>query len=170
MDKLIVCLATLGPVGRRLPAPGTFGSVIGLLVFAGLTSIWVGEAESIAPIIIHCSFVLLALLSIPICTKAEHILSKEDPPEVILDEFVAQPLVFIGVPLNFQQDSILPSVLVLVCGFTLFRFFDIVKPIGISRLQKLPGGLGVVVDDVAAAYVAGLGLWCFSYTFSLSFP
>ncbi len=170
MDKLIVCLATLGPVGRRLPAPGTFGSVIGLLVFASLTSIWVGEEESIAPIIIHCSFVLLALLSIPICTTAEHILSKEDPPEVILDEFVAQPLVFIGVPLNFQQDSILPSVLVLACGFTLFRFFDIVKPIGISRLQKLPGGLGVVADDVAAAYAAGLGLWCFSYTFSLSFP
>ena len=128
MDKLIVCLATLGPVGRRLPAPGTFGSVIGLLVFAGITSIWVGEEGSITPIIIHCSFVLLALLSIPICTKAELILSKEDPPEVILDEFVAQPLVFIGVPLSFQQDSILPSLLLLACGFILFRFFDIVKP------------------------------------------
>ena len=60
-------------------------------------------------ITIEFSFVLLALLSVSICGQAERILAKEDPGEVILDEFVAQPLVFIGTPLSFSQDSILTS-------------------------------------------------------------
>ena len=166
MDKLIVGLATLGPIGKKLPAPGTFGSLTALAVFGGLSATQMGDN----PMIIHCSFAILALLSISICGQAERILGKEDPQEVILDEFVAQPLVFIGTPLSFGQDSILTSLLILACGFALFRFFDILKPIGISRLQKLPGGLGVVADDVAAAGAAGLCLWCVSGTFPLSFP
>ena len=166
MDKLISCLATLGPIGRKLPAPGTFGSVTGLAVFGGLSATQMGDN----PMIIHCSFAILALLSISICGQAERILGKEDPHEVILDEFVAQPLVFIGTPLSFGQDSVLRNLLILACGFALFRFFDILKPIGISRLQKLSGGLGVVADDIAAASAAGLCLWCLSSTFPLSFP
>ncbi|MBT3637777.1 MAG: phosphatidylglycerophosphatase A [Opitutae bacterium] len=166
MDKLIVGLATLGPIGKKLPAPGTFGSLTGLAVFGILMATQMSDNS----MTIHCGFAILALLSIPICGQAERILDKEDPQEVILDEFVAQPLVFIGTPLSFGQDSILPSLLMLACGFALFRFFDILKPIGISRLQKLPGGLGVVADDVAAAGAAGLCLWCVSGTFPLSFP
>jgi len=166
MDKLIICLATLGPIGKKLPAPGTFGSLAGLIVFGILTATQMGDD----PMTIHCSFAILAFLSVPICGQAERILAKEDPQEVVLDEFVAQPLVFIGTPLNFFSDSILPSLLILALGFVLFRFFDILKPIGISRLQKLSGGLGVVADDIAAASVAGLCLWCLSSTFPLSFP
>ena len=166
MDKLIICLATLGPIGKKLPAPGTFGSLAGLVVFGTLMATQMGDG----PMTIHCSFAILALLSIPICGQAERILAKEDPQEVILDEFVAQPLVFIGTPLNFLPDSILPSLLTLALGFVLFRFFGVLKPIGISRLQKLSGGLGVVADDIAAASAAGLCLWFLSITFPLSFP
>lgn len=169
MDKLIVWVATLGPIGKKLPAPGTFGSLLGLAVFAGFMSTQSGNGNGIAPMTIHCSFAFLALLSIPICGKAEHILGKEDPQEVILDEFVAQPLVFVATTLNFHLDSILSNLLLLACGFALFRFFDILKPLGISRLQKLPGGLGVVADDIAAAGAAALVLWFFSDTFPLSF-
>ena len=170
MDKLILCLATLGPIGKKLPAPGTFGSLAGLLVFGGLMATQMGNDPMTLHITIEFSFVLLALLSVSICGQAERILAKEDPGEVILDEFVAQPLVFIGTPLSFSQDSILTSLLILTLGFVLFRIFDILKPIGISRLQKLSGGLGVVADDIAAAGAAGLCLWCLSITFPLSFP
>jgi phosphatidylglycerophosphatase A len=162
MNKLIVCLATLGPIGKKLPAPGTFGSLTGLAVYWILITTEIGEGRGIDPMIIQCSFAILVLLSIPICGKAEQILGKEDPQEVVLDEFVAQPLVFIGISFNLHQDPILPSLLFLTCGFALFRFFDILKPLGISRLQQLPGGLGVVADDVAAAGAAGICLWCFS--------
>ena len=47
-------------------------------------------------------------------------------------------------------------------GFVLFRIFDIWKPLGINRLQTLPKGLGVVVDDLGAAFAAGLCLWIFA--------
>ena len=106
MDKLIICLATLGPIGKKLPARN-IRFLGGLVVFGTLMATQMGDG----PMTIHCSFAILALLSIPICGQAERILAKEDPQEVILDEFVAQPLVFIGTPLNFLPDSILPSLL-----------------------------------------------------------
>ena len=73
MDKLIICLATLGPIGKKLPAPGTFGSLAGLVVFGTLMATQMGDG----PMTIHCSFAILALLSIPICGQAERILAKK---------------------------------------------------------------------------------------------
>ena len=69
---------------------------------------------------------------------------------IVLDEFVAVPLVFFGMGgpegLIYQHGG-WP---VLLGGFALFRFFDVLKPLGISRLQNLSGGLGCVADDLAA--------------------
>lgn len=155
MSKLILFAATLGPIGQKLPAPGTFGSLSGLVVYWLL--VFPGTLE---PLIIHSVFGILAFCAIPICGKAEIILDKEDPNEVVLDEFVAQPLVFIGIqwisPTHLFDTH---ALLVLACGFALFRFFDILKPLGIGRLQRIPGGTGVVADDIAAALAAGLLLW-----------
>jgi phosphatidylglycerophosphatase A len=70
---------------------------------------------------------------------------------VVLDEFIVIPLCFLG----WQSlDGHLPYWAILLAGFALFRFFDIVKPLGIGRLQRLPGGWGVVADDVGAALAA----------------
>ena len=164
MGKLILFVATLGPIGRKLPAPGTFGSLTGLVVYWLL--VFPGTFE---PVIIHSGFGILAFCAIPICGKAEIILGKEDPSEIVLDEFVAQPLVFMGIqwasPVHLFDTR---SLLVLVCGFALFRFFDILKPLGIGRLQSIPGGTGVVADDIAAALAAGLLLWWIFGTLPIS--
>jgi phosphatidylglycerophosphatase A len=87
-------------------------------------------------------------VAVAVCGEAEIRLGKSDPGEVILDEFVAMPLCFLGAPRLLQ---IAPAWEVLLAGFAVFRFFDIAKPLGIRRLQSLPGGWGVVVDDLAAA-------------------
>ena len=140
MDWLVKNLSTLGPVGTKLPAPGTFGSLVGVSIFIFL--IWL----SIIPTyLILLSFLLLFFLGIPMCSRVEVLLGKADPPEVIWDEFTAVPLVYI-----FCIDE-LDSVFILITGFVLFRIFDIAKPLGIRKLQLLPGGLGVMVDDLAAA-------------------
>jgi len=87
-------------------------------------------------------------LAVAICGEAEVRLGRSDPGEIILDEFVAMPLCFIG----WSELTVgISNGVVLLAGFTLFRFFDIVKPLGISRLQCWPAGWGVVVDDLAAA-------------------
>jgi phosphatidylglycerophosphatase A len=70
---------------------------------------------------------------------------------VILDEFIAMPLCFLGWR---ALPAVLPTWAVLLAGFALFRLFDIWKPLGIRRLQALPGGWGVVADDLVAALAA----------------
>ena len=153
MDRLVLLLATLGPIGRKLPAPGTFGSLVGLGFYYLLLA-----PGAIDPAIIHSAFGILALLSIPICGKAARLLNKKDPQEVILDKFVAQPLVFLGVQWSAVL-SVHSVCLVLGLGFALFRVLDILKPLGIGRLQHLPGGTGIVADDIAASLVAAPCLW-----------
>ena len=141
---LVVGLATLGPLGRKLPAPGTWGSAAGLLYFAVFFRRG-GFLENVGATTIG------ALVAVGICGEAERRLRKKDPGEVILDEFVAMPLCFLGWGALVR---VWPAWAVLLAGFLLFRLFDIAKPLGIARLQRLPGGWGVVVDDLAAALVA----------------
>lgn len=144
--RVVVDLATLGPIGRRLPAPGTWGSAAGLG--------WVGAAFWWPELGLACTLALslaTAYVAVALCGEAEIRLGKTDPGEIILDEFVAMPLCFLGWP---SLAAAWPSWAILFAGFGLFRLFDIVKPFGIRRLQSLPGGWGVVVDDLAAALVA----------------
>ena len=154
---LVVGLATLGPVGRRLPAPGTWGSLVGVGYFWILFPLlpWWGNLLVSA---------LAAWVAVGFCGEAEVRLNQKDPGQVILDEFVAMPLCFLGWPVIA---SALPLWAALLSGFALFRVFDIAKPLGIARLQRLPGGWGVVVDDLVAALAAcatlHLGLWLWTH-------
>ena len=161
-DFLIRTLSTLGPVGTSLPAPGTFGSLIGLLVFTFL--FWATSIPSLGIIIL---FFALFILGIPLCTRAEILLGKKDPPEVIWDEFTAIPLVYLFCLEELHSFSA-HSVFLLISGFILFRIFDIRKPFGIAELQKLPYGLGVMIDDLAAALISASLLYLVK-TFPLSF-
>ena len=123
MDWLVKNLSTLGPVGTKLPAPGTFGSLVGVIIFIFL--IWL---STIPPFFILLFFLLLFILGIPMCSRVEVLLGKADPPEVIWDEFTAVPLVYI-----FCINE-LDSFIILITGFALFRFFDVIKPLGIRKL------------------------------------
>jgi phosphatidylglycerophosphatase A len=138
---LVLGLATLGPLGRFLPAPGTWGSLVGVLLYAaffrgsGSGALLVGTA-------------LAAWVAAGLCGEAEVRLRQKDPGGVILDEVIALPLCFLGWG---ELAGSHPPLLVLIAGFSLFRYYDIFKPLGISRLQQLPGGWGVVGDDLGAA-------------------
>jgi phosphatidylglycerophosphatase A len=138
---VVLNLARLGPIGPRLPAPGTWGSVAGMLYF----TVFFYPLGGVATVLLST---VMCYFAVALCGEAEFRLARKDPGEVILDEFVVMPLCFLGwrylvVPW--------PPWAVFLTGFALFRFFDILKPLGIRRLQDLPGGWGVVVDDVAAA-------------------
>lgn len=140
----MVPLATLGPIGRKLPAPGTWGSLAGVLYF----TVFFQRLNVVENLVASGIGACVAAL---ICGAAEVRMGRKDPGEVILDEFVAMPLCFLWWPDLVHR---WPIWAVLLGGFALFRFFDILKPLGISKLQAIPGGWGVVIDDTAAALAA----------------
>jgi len=151
---VIVQLATLGPLGR-LKAPGTWGSAAGLLWWALVVRLAYAKGGP------H-EFVfdaLVVLMAICVCGVAAAFLGKKDPSEVILDEFAAIPLVYLFNPMgDAMHGGTKVGLLFILLGFLLFRLFDITKPFGIKALEKLPGGLGIVLDDVMAAVYANLAL------------
>jgi phosphatidylglycerophosphatase A len=161
--RFVLGIATLGPLGR-LPAPGTWGSFAGWLYFIVVFLRF--EASPAALGIMTVLLTLLgAYLAVALCGEAEFRLGTPDPSCVILDEFVAMPLCFLGWSRMVGALALFPAggimlgrVLVSLSGLALFRFFDILKPLGIARLQRLPGGWGIVADDLAAALAACLVL------------
>ncbi|HEU5079362.1 MAG TPA: phosphatidylglycerophosphatase A [Opitutaceae bacterium] len=146
---MVLSCATLGPIGRIRKAPGTWGSVAGLfyqiLVFHPLSLTTAGNITLVILLAIGIWF------AIALCGEAEFRLGRRDPGEVVLDEFVAMPLCFLGWPMMAVGPVQKWPVFIFVLGFGLFRLFDITKPLGIKKLQDLPGGWGVVIDDLAAA-------------------
>ena len=139
---MVVGFATLGPIGQRMRAPGTWGSLVGLVYFY-LCFRYLGMAGSVIASAIGGYF------AVAICGEAEVRMGRRDPGEVILDEVVAMPLCFLG--WYWITGTARGEALLLLAGFLLFRFYDIRKPLVINTLQELPGGWGIVLDDTAAA-------------------
>jgi phosphatidylglycerophosphatase A len=148
-DRLVVNLCTCGPVGFWGKAPGTNGTLVGI----GLYTLLFPQLGVMAAVLLAG---LLTLLAVALCDEGERRMQQRDPGSMILDEVVAVPLCFIG--LQPMMASSGQPWLFLIAGFLLFRLFDISKPLGINRLQKLKGGLGVVADDIAAALATNLCL------------
>jgi phosphatidylglycerophosphatase A len=152
--RFVCAVATLGPLGARLPAPGTWGSLAGLLYFLLLFRHARWE-------VVFAWSVVLSYVAVAFCGEAARRMNKKDPGEVVLDEFAVMPLVFLG--WRAGPALYLPEWAALLAGFGLFRFYDILKPLGIARLQRWSGGWGIVADDFAAALAAcatlHLGAW-----------
>ena len=132
--RFIVNLATLGPIGRVKKAPGTVGSVAGLLLYAVLF-------QAAGPIEFLLFSAILSYLAMAICDAAESRLQMRDPGMIVLDECIAMPLVFFGMGGSAGLVGEHGGWPVLLAGLILFRIFDILKPFGIARLQNLPGGI-----------------------------
>jgi phosphatidylglycerophosphatase A len=151
--SLIIGCATLGPLGQNTPAPGTWGSLAGVLYF---TTFY--QHAPIGAVLIGS--IIGGYLAVGMCGEAEVRLRKKDPGEIVLDEVIAIPLCFLGWRTLL---NVAPAWVLLLAGFALFRLFDIWKPGAIRQLQSLPAGWGVVADDFAAALAAcatlHIGAW-----------
>jgi phosphatidylglycerophosphatase A len=90
------------------------------------------------------------LIGIPICAGGARLLGLKDPGAVVFDEIAAFSVVFLFVPFTWWTT---------VAGFLMFRLFDIWKPWPARRLERLPGGLGIMADDFVAGFYASACLW-----------
>ena len=98
--------------------------------------------------------VVVTLLGIPPSSTVARESGQKDPGFVVIDEVAGQMIALIGCPLNWKY---------LLAGFILFRSFDIVKPFPLRRLEKLPAGTGIMMDDVGAGLYALVLLQAFRY-------
>ena len=131
--------------GYSPKGPGTAGSLCCLPFAWGIATIWGPE-----------SLILAGFMAFVVGVTVAHITpeAKNDPGWVVIDEVAGQWLTLAVVP---------PNLLLYAVGFLLFRVFDIFKPWPIRTLeQKVPGALGVMIDDVAAALYAAALLYAFS--------
>jgi len=147
MNAVIKFLATGFGLGYLPKAPGTYGSLLGLF------GVWCLQSQ---PSLRYFVLVLMiSLLAIGVSHRAEQLFGRHDASEIVIDEVAGQMVTFVLIPVTGPT---------LLAGFLLFRFFDIVKVPPIRQSQKLPGGWGVVVDDLLAGVLANLvlqvGLTC----------
>lgn len=140
-DSIVLFLATGCGLGWAPKAPGTFGSLGGLILVWAIRFLPVAAQAAVA----------LAVIAIGVwlCTRAGQLLGRSDPPSVVWDEIAAFPIVFAAIPL---------TPLTAVLGFAWFRLFDISKPFPIHRLEQFSAGWGVMADDLMAGVYAMLGL------------
>jgi phosphatidylglycerophosphatase A len=131
--------------GYSPKAPGTAGSLAALPFAWGIATLWGPYALIIAG---------LAVAAIGWAAAAATPEAQADPGWVVIDEVAGQWLTLAVVP---------PDLLLYFVGFIAFRFFDILKPWPVNTLeQRVPGALGVMIDDVAAAIYAAAVLYIFT--------
>lgn len=120
------------------PGPGTYASAI-------TVALWWLAAHLIPPQVLLpvaiAAAVMITLGGIPPSTVVARESGIEDPGFVVIDEVAGQMIALIGVPLSWNY---------LLASFILFRGFDIVKPFPLRRLENLPEGTGIMMDDVGA--------------------
>ena len=130
-DKKFLRTVTALGVGYLRPLPGTYGTLVGLLLVPLISH------DIFLHLFVLLTFLLLAYVTIPRLGLRE----EEDPLEIVIDEACGILLAFVGIPLRWQT---------LLVGFLLFRLFDVTKVYPIGWLEKRGGVHGIVLDDLGA--------------------
>ena len=135
-------IATLAGIGYLRPGPGTWASAATTLAWFAVARTLPADARLPAAIAWAAA---ATLIGIPAATRAARAAGQADPSHVVVDEMAGQMIALIGAPLGWKS---------LLASFILFRGFDIVKPPPLRRLERLPEGVGIVLDDVGAGVYA----------------
>jgi len=130
--------------GLLKPGPGTYGSVAAVLLWCGAAHVfhagWAGLAVGTA-----VAALAVTLIGIPAATIVARESGREDPGFVVVDEVAGQLIALIAIRPDWRHAAL---------ALVLFRLFDIWKPWPIRRLEALPDGTGIMLDDVAAGVLA----------------
>jgi len=150
MRRPAVLLATGFGIGRAPLAPATAASLaVAVLLFA----IGALAPSALAPMPVALALLILLPIAIWSSGEAEKELGHDAHP-IVVDEVVGMLAAVVGIGRLAEPNP----ALLLFLGFALFRFFDIVKPFPIRSSQRLPGGWGIVVDDLLAGAATNLVL------------
>lgn len=139
--RFVVFLATFGFIGYMPWVPGTWGSLAAVFVAWGLMD---------SPAALRGVFLCCLGGGLWSCRYARPYFGASDPRPIVIDEVCGMLLVFLFVPVTARS---------LALGFVGFRLADIVKPLGIRRLERLRAPWGIMLDDLAGGFLIGIFLW-----------
>ncbi|MBI5562684.1 MAG: phosphatidylglycerophosphatase A [Deltaproteobacteria bacterium] len=140
-DKIILFFATGAYVGYSPRAPGTLGTLWGVLIVLGLSR--AGAAA------FGLAAAAVTALAVYIAGEAARLMDAKDPKAVVIDEVAGMMVASFLLPLGIKA---------VILAFLLFRFFDILKPWPVNYIDgAVGGGAGIVLDDVAAGVYANIG-------------
>jgi len=160
--RLSLFFATACYAGYLPKAPGTWGSLGGMLVYflaqkayGYNLDLYLLDHYYLTRVLAYEGWLLAAIISIvgvAVSTRVAKFAGKKDPQIVVIDEVSGQFLTYLLAlaALNWKY---------LALGFILFRVFDIWKPFPVRQAESLPGGWGIMADDWVAAIYAAIGIW-----------
>lgn len=131
-------ISTLGPLGYFV-APGTWGSIVGLICGYFLNYYFTSYNFLIV--------IISSVISLIIINKSYKEFNSDDPQEINLDEFVGMQFALLSLKLTFLNYLI---------AFTIFRILDITKILGIKYSERLPGAWAIIVDDILAGIITNI--------------
>ena len=147
MDKFCKLVSSVFYIGYLPVAPGSLGSFAALFLYFFVKG---------NPLLMGAAIVICLFLGFLTAGRAEELFGGKDASEIIIDEFTGMLVALYLLPVTMGY---------IVSAFLLFRFFDILKPKPINRLEKLEGSLGVMSDDLLAGIYANLILQAFRLIF-----
>jgi len=134
-------IGTFFGIGRLKPGPGTWASLATVGLWRAFAPF--ADGHQISAAIVAAALVTAA--GVPAATRVARESGRKDPGFVVIDEVAGQLIALIGAPLDWKT---------LLASLILFRAFDIVKPPPLRRLEDVPEGAGIVLDDVGAGLYA----------------
>lgn len=133
MERLVKVITTFFYLGYSPVAPGTAGSLGGLLVYLFVKD---------NPVLYAISAALIFAFGMAFSTEAENLFGRKDHPRIVIDEALGMMLSLAFLPFKLW---------IVILGFLLFRLFDILKPPPIRNVEDLTAPYGIMLDDIIAA-------------------
>lgn len=138
---IVIFIAQAVYTGRFPIAPGTAGTLVGVLLFLAM--------NGLSPWAYVCAWLLIFIIGLWAAGRAEVVLGRKDHPSIVIDEIAGYLLGMFMLPTGWAY---------VVAGFALFRVFDVVKPFPLRRIQDFHGGIGIMLDDIGAGIYTNLAL------------
>ena len=151
-DKVSTLITTFFGSGMSPKAPGTMGSLAAAVVAYPMAIFAKHFDCGLFNLFFLAAALIVFFAAIPFVKKAMKDTGTEDPGWIVIDEVCGIFIALAFIP----AETILTAPWVLAIAFGLFRFFDILKPLGIHKMEKLPGAWGVMADDLLGGIYAGI--------------
>lgn len=141
MKGIVIFIAQAAYTGRFPIAPGTAGTLVGVLLFLAM--------NRFSPLAYVCAWLLIFIIGLWAAGRAEVVLGRKDHPSIVIDEVAGYLLGMFMLPTGWTY---------VIAGFALFRVFDVIKPFPLRRIQDFQGGIGIMLDDIGAGIYTNLTL------------